>query len=130
MYFSSQDERGWSFIFFLLTRTLDGIDGTEKQFSFITIGAYARATNQCTQFGGYLDILVDFTIYGLIPLGITIAHPSTEAWIALVSLEVSFFVNAAGLFFLSALIEVNKNAKVKILLTPFFTSQNTVIRKN
>ena len=38
------------------------------------------------------------------------AHPSNEAWIALVVLEVTFFVNAAGLFFLSALIEANKNA--------------------
>jgi phosphatidylglycerophosphate synthase len=36
---------------FLLTRLLDGIDG-----------AYARATNQCTEFGGYLDIVVDFTV--------------------------------------------------------------------
>ena len=40
-----------SLIFFLLTRLLDGIDG-----------AYARATNQCTEFGGYLDIVVDFTV--------------------------------------------------------------------
>jgi hypothetical protein len=33
-------------------------------------------------------------------------------WIACVFLEVTFFVNAAGLFFLSALIEKNQNAKV------------------
>ena len=52
---------------------------------------------------------MDFTIYGLTPLGVAIAHPSYYAWIALVYLEVTFFVNAAGLFFLSALIE--KNAK-------------------
>jgi len=44
-------------------------------------------------------------------LGVTIAHPSDEAWLALVLLEVTFFVNAAGLFFLSALIEKNQNAK-------------------
>lgn len=43
-----------SLIFFLLTRLLDGIDG-----------AYARATNQCTEFGGYLDIVVDFTVCAL-----------------------------------------------------------------
>ena len=40
------------------------------------------------------------------------AHPTYEAWIALVCLEITFFVNAAGLFFLSALIEKNINAKV------------------
>ena len=60
---------------------------------------------------------MDFTVYGLIPLGVTIAHPSNEAWIALVVLEVTFFVNAAGLFFLSALIEKNQNAKVSEELT-------------
>eukprot|EP00347_Sterkiella_histriomuscorum_P014981 403358768 len=102
VYYSTQDLRGLSFVFFLLTRLFDGIDG-----------AYARATNQCTEFGGYLDIIVDFTIYGLTPIGVTIAHPSNEAWIALAILEVTFFVNAAGLFFLSALIEKNKNAMRK-----------------
>ena len=45
-------------------------------------------------------------------MGVTIAHPSNEAWIALVFLEITFFVNAAGLFFLSALIEKNHNASV------------------
>ncbi len=35
-------------------------------------------------------------------------------WIACVFLEVTFFVNAAGLFFLSALIEKNQNAKVRV----------------
>ena len=100
-------------IFFLLTRLLDGIDG-----------AYARATNQCTEFGGYLDIVVDFTvslffgsylqIYGLIPLGVTMGTPKGQEpqWIACVFLLCTFFVNAAGLFFLSALIEKNQNAKV------------------
>ena len=37
-------------------------------------------------------------------------------WIACVFLEVTFFVNAAGLFFLSALIEKNQNAKVSTQL--------------
>ena len=81
-------------------RLLDGLDG-----------AYARLTNQTSDFGGYLDILVDFTIYGLCPLGVAIAHPYTHNFIILVILEVTFFVNAAGLFFLSALIEKNANAK-------------------
>ncbi len=45
------------------------------------------------------------------------AHPSNDAWIALVVLEVTFFVNAAGLFFLSALIEANKNAQVRTIFS-------------
>ena len=51
MWYSIKQEQWMSLIFFLLTRLLDGIDG-----------AYARATNQCTEFGGYLDIVVDFTV--------------------------------------------------------------------
>lgn len=64
-------------------------------------------TDQCTDFGGYLDILVDFTFYGLVPLAVTSTFPSELAWHLCVFLEVTFFVNAAGLFFLSALIEKN-----------------------
>ena len=41
----------------------------------------------------------------------TAKDPSYEAWIALSLLEVAFFVNAAGLFMLSALIEKNKGAQ-------------------
>mgnify|MGYP002634985988 FL=1 len=75
---------------------MDGIDG-----------AYARMTDQCSDFGGYLDICIDFTIYGLVPIGVTAGDPTNEAWLALSLMEVSFFVNAAGLFMLSALIEKN-----------------------
>jgi len=102
VYFSAIDERIWALVFFWVGRIADGMDG-----------AYARLTNQTSDFGGYLDILVDFTIYGTVPLGVAIAHPSTGAFVALVLLEVTFFVNAAGLFFLSALIEKNENAKKK-----------------
>ena len=55
--------------------------------------------------------MVDFTFYGLIPLAVTSTFPSHLAWQLAVLLEVTFFVNAAGLFFLSALIEKNQNAK-------------------
>jgi len=98
-----------AFMFYVLNRIFDGIDGT-----------YARMTNQCTDYGGYLDIIVDFTTYGLIPVGVTggTAFEATKedhiiAWLALSVLEVSFFVNAAGLFMLSSLIEKNKNTALK-----------------
>ena len=57
--------------------------------------------------------MVDFTFYGLIPLAVTTAYPSELAWQMDVLLEAVFFVNAAGLFFLSALIEKNVNAQKK-----------------
>lgn len=47
----------------------------------------------------------------MVPLAVTATYPSNDAWFMCVLLEVSFFVNAAGLFFLSALIEKNENAK-------------------
>ena len=50
------------------------------------------------------------------PLGVTAGNPSYEAWVALTFLEVSFFVNAAGLFMLSALIEKNKAAHEKYMM--------------
>ena len=100
IFFSAMGQRYVAFPFCLFGRILDGLDG-----------AYARLTKQTSDFGGYLDIIVDFTIYGLTPLGVIVAQPSFGAWVALVILEVTFFVNAAGLFFLSALIE--KNAHVK-----------------
>mgnify|MGYP001626866295 CR=1 FL=1 len=97
---SANDSRILAFVFYVLGRIMDGLDG-----------AYARLTEQTSDFGGYFDIIVDFTIYGLIPLGVTAAHPDYTAWVLLVFLEVTFFVNAAGLFFLSALIEKNESAK-------------------
>ena len=100
VYYSAIDLRWISFLFHCLGRIFDGLDG-----------AYARLTNQTSDFGGYFDILVDFTCYGLIPIGVTYAHPSDTAWLCLALLEVTFFVNAAGLFFLSALIEKNLDAK-------------------
>ena len=91
-------------MYFVLNRFFDGIDG-----------AYARMTDQCSAFGGYLDIIVDFTIYGLVPIGITANQPSEEAWIALSLLEVSFFVNAAGLFMLSTIISQDDEARKRYL---------------
>ena len=38
-------------------------------------------------------------------------YPEYNAWVMCCLLEVTFFVNAAGLFFLSALIEKSTNAK-------------------
>ena len=100
IYFTTIHMRYTSCAVSLFGRILDGLDG-----------AYARNTKQTSDFGGYLDILVDFTIYGLVPLAVTATYPSYDAWFMCVLLEVSFFVNSAGLFFLSALIEKNENAR-------------------
>ena len=47
----------------ILNRVADGLDG-----------AVARSTGQ-TDFGGYLDLVVDFIFYSAIPLAFAIANP-------------------------------------------------------
>ena len=95
-----QPERtGLALILFMLNRAFDCLDG-----------AYARMTNQSSDFGGYFDIIVDFTIYGLVPVAVSAGNPDNTAFAMMGLLEVTFFVNAAGLFFLSALIDKNKAA--------------------
>jgi len=67
----------------LLSRVCDGLDG-----------AIARAT-KTTDFGGFLDIVLDFGFYGLIPLAFAIADPSRNAVPACVLL-LSFYVNGGS----------------------------------
>ncbi len=67
----------------LSSRACDGLDG-----------AVARATAR-TDFGGYLDIVLDFAFYGLIPLAFAFADPAANA-LASGVLLLSFYVNGAS----------------------------------
>lgn len=75
-------------------RVLDGLDGV-----------IARRFGKATAFGGYLDILVDFTVYAAVPCGIAAHRNDTDVFFALSLLLSTYFVNAASLFHLSALLE-------------------------
>ena len=66
----------WALVPLLASRLADGLDG-----------AVARAT-QKTDFGGYLDIAVDFLFYGAIPMAFVIYDPAVNG--------------AAGAFLLAA----------------------------
>lgn len=89
------------FTFFLLNRAFDLLDGP-----------VARYTSSASDFGGYLDILTDFTIYSLIPISITFSNPTSYTPIILAFLLSTYFVNSAGLFQLSAILEKrNQGAK-------------------
>ena len=66
----------WALIPLLASRLADGLDG-----------AVARAT-QKTDFGGYLDIAVDFLFYGAIPMAFVWLDPAANG--------------AAGAFLLAA----------------------------
>ena len=57
-------------------------------------GAVARLKGP-TDLGGYLDIVLDFAVYGAIPLGFILASPEANALAGAVLL-VSFYVNGAS----------------------------------
>lgn len=84
-------------VLLLISRIFDGLDG-----------AVARQT-QATDFGGYLDITLDFVFYGAIPLAFVIADPASNA-IAGAVLIFSFYVNGAS-FLASAIMAEKRGAK-------------------
>ncbi len=53
----------WALVFWLFNRLVDGLDGV-----------VARQTGRQTDFGGYLDLMCDFTVYALLPVAIVYSH--------------------------------------------------------
>ena len=70
-------------VFLALNRVADGLDG-----------AVARASAK-TDRGGFLDIVLDFAIYGAIPFAFAVADPAQNA-LAAAALLLSFYVNGAS----------------------------------
>lgn len=77
------DAFAWGFILIGTSRICDGLDG-----------AVARATKK-TDFGGFLDIVLDFAFYGLIPFAFILADPY-ENGAAGGLLLLSFYINGAS----------------------------------
>lgn len=80
---------------FLTGRLADGLDG-----------AVARATRK-TDRGGYLDIVLDFLLYGAIPLAFAVNDPSVNALPAAVLL-MSFFANGTAFLAFAIMAERRK----------------------
>jgi phosphatidylglycerophosphate synthase len=78
----------------LLNRVLDGLDGM-----------VARAHGRQSDFGGYLDIVLDFVVYAAVPIGLYLGNPTGMNAVSLILLLSSFYVNAASWIYLSALLE-------------------------
>jgi len=70
-------------VLILVSRALDGLDG-----------AVARATAP-SDFGGFLDIVLDFAFYGLVPLAFILLDPAANG-MAGGLLLLSFYVNGAS----------------------------------
>ncbi len=78
----------------MVNRLLDGLDGT-----------MARVNDRSTDFGAYLDILLDFAVYAAVPLALAAASPLAGDRYAVMVLLASFYLNAASWMYLSALLE-------------------------
>ena len=82
-------------VLWLLNRIADGLDGT-----------VSRISDRQTDWGGYLDIMLDFIIYALIPISLTIV--SNKGMLIYLSLSVMlgiFYINSASWMYLSAIQE-------------------------
>lgn len=63
-----------------------------------TDGIYARATGQESDFGSYLDILLDMAAYGAMVLGFAVAFPEFQSrWMAMLFLYVLCITSALAL---------------------------------
>lgn len=78
----------------LANRFLDGLDGT-----------LARVQGRTSELGGYLDLLLDFAVYALVPIALVLGTPSAASWRALTFLLGAFYVNAASWMYLAAVLE-------------------------
>jgi phosphatidylglycerophosphate synthase len=79
----------------LASRLCDGLDG-----------AVARASEK-TDRGGFLDIVLDFAFYGIIPLAFVVAEPEANA-VAGAVLLASFYVNGASFLAYAVMAEKRK----------------------
>ena len=87
------------FILWFLNRMFDGLDG-----------AVARLGGLQSDFGGYLDIVIDFVVYALIPIGLALGAAETAVapsalMLSLIFLLSTYYVNAASWMYLAAILE-------------------------
>lgn len=77
-----------------LNRVLDGLDGL-----------VARTHHKQSDFGGYLDLLLDFVVYLAIPIAFIAAQPDTGLFWAGLFLLSSYVLNTISWTVLSAILE-------------------------
>lgn len=89
-----QQQYSWGVLLWFANRILDGLDG-----------AVARQQGSQSDFGGYLDIVVDFVVYALIPVGLAAGLGETAVTTSLIFLLCTYYVNAASWMYLAAILE-------------------------
>lgn len=81
-------------VLWIVNRVLDGLDGT-----------IARLTNQQSDFGGYIDIVLDHLSYSAIVVGLAVGVNTPPVYVAMGVLLAVFYVNAASWMYLSSILE-------------------------
>ncbi len=82
------------FLLWFFNRVFDALDG-----------AVARTSGAQSDFGGYLDIIIDFVVYAAIPVGLTLGRMETAVTYSLIFLLSTFYVNGASWMYLAAILE-------------------------
>ena len=75
-------------------RIVDGFDG-----------AVARATGQVSDYGGYLDLMLDVVVYSAIPIGFALYRPEPGVLLSITFLLAAYYVNITSWLYLSVLFE-------------------------
>jgi phosphatidylglycerophosphate synthase len=93
---------GLGLILWIANRVCDGLDGT-----------LARVSGTQTDWGGYLDILLDFTVYAAVPIGFVLGSADGGGPLARVGLVLlgTFYVNAASWMYLAAVLARRAGAR-------------------
>lgn len=97
----------WALGLWLLNRLLDGLDGL-----------VARVQQKQSDFGGYLDILLDFGVYAALPIGLVMSAPTLDRYGALVFMLAAFYVNSASWMYLAAVLEKRSAQSVRDVAAP------------
>ncbi len=93
-------------LLWVINRVLDGLDGI-----------VAREHDKQSDFGGYLDLLLDFLVYLAVPMAIAAAQPSLPILWATVALLGAFVINLLSWSVLSAILEKRATAATGKLTT-------------
>lgn len=81
-------------VLWICNRILDGLDGV-----------VARAHQKQSDFGGFLDLFLDFIIYLAVPIAFVVALPTQANFWGVIALLTSYVLNSISWTTLSALLE-------------------------
>lgn len=96
----------YGLILWIFNRILDGLDGI-----------VARVHHKQSDFGGFLDLVLDFVIYLIIPISFAVARPTVATFWTLVMLISSYYVNTATWMGLSVIFEKRRTTSSNRLTT-------------